>query len=146
MPAYAEGDERTTPVIGKNLPKIVNADDCTRGLTLLPEVFLRVARAVSSLNFESMMMVTGPSVTNSTCMSASLTFRLEIHATNKKVRKLSLPDIVKLIGFAVYVRAAGFLAAWSKMVFKTLFGTCSNVNGSIEYEARPFDSDRMAVA
>ena len=27
---------------------------------------------------------------------------------------------------AIYVRAAGFFAAWSKMVFKTLFGTGSN--------------------
>ncbi len=33
---------------------------------------------------------------------------------------------------AAYVRAAGFLAAWSKILFKTLLGTCSKVNGSIE--------------
>jgi len=45
-----------------------------------------------------------------------------------------------------YVRAAGFLAAWSRIVVRTLFGTRSKVNGSIEYDARPFDSERMAVA
>jgi hypothetical protein len=32
------------------------------------------------------------------------------------------------------------------MTLKTLEGTCSNVKGSMEYEARPFESDRMAVA
>ena len=46
----------------------------------------------------------------------------------------------------VYVRAAGFLEAWSRIVVRTLLGTCAKVNGSIEYEARPFESDRMAVA
>ena len=45
-----------------------------------------------------------------------------------------------------YVRAAGFLAALSSIVVSTLFGTCSNVSGSIEYDARPFDSERIAVA
>ncbi len=46
----------------------------------------------------------------------------------------------------VYVRAAGFFEAASRIVFRMLFGTCSNVNGSIEYEARPLDSERIAVA
>ena len=45
-----------------------------------------------------------------------------------------------------YVRAAGLLLAWSRIVSSTLFGTCSNVSGSIEYDARPLDSERMAVA
>ena len=45
-----------------------------------------------------------------------------------------------------YVRAAGRLAAWSRIVSSTLLGTCSKMNGSIEYDARPFDSERMAVA
>jgi len=36
--------------------------------------------------------------------------------------------------------------ALSKMVASTLLGTCSNVNGSIEYEARPLESERIAVA
>ena len=45
-----------------------------------------------------------------------------------------------------YVRAAGFLPACSRMTLRTLAGTCSNVKGSIEYEARPLESDRIAVA
>jgi hypothetical protein len=32
------------------------------------------------------------------------------------------------------------------IVVSTLFGTCENVNGSIEYDARPFESERIAVA
>src|SRR5438552_10031944 len=44
------------------------------------------------------------------------------------------------------VRAAGFDFAESKIVFRMLEGTCSNVSGSIEYDARPFDRERMAVA
>jgi len=44
------------------------------------------------------------------------------------------------------VRAAGFLAAWSRIVVRTLLGTCEKVNGSMEYEARPFERERMAVA
>ena len=32
----------------------------------------------------------------------------------------------------LYVRAAGFLAAWSKIVLRTAFGTCSKVSGSME--------------
>jgi hypothetical protein len=44
------------------------------------------------------------------------------------------------------VRAAGFLAAWSRIVVSTLLGTCSNVSGSMEYDARPLESERMAVA
>jgi hypothetical protein len=44
------------------------------------------------------------------------------------------------------VRGGGFLAAVSKIVFNTLVGTCSKVSGSIEYDARPFDSERIAVA
>ena len=44
------------------------------------------------------------------------------------------------------VRAAGFDFAESRIVFKMLVGTCSKVSGSIDYEARPFDSDRIAVA
>jgi len=31
-----------------------------------------------------------------------------------------------------YVRAAGFFAAWSRIVVRTLFGTCAKVNGSME--------------
>ena len=31
-----------------------------------------------------------------------------------------------------YVRAAGFFAAWSRIVVKTLLGTCAKVNGSME--------------
>ena len=66
----------------------------------------------------------------------------------KKVRELALPDFAKLLDIAapVYVRAAGFLAAWSRIVSSTLLGTCAKVNGSIEYEARHFESERMAVA
>ena len=41
---------------------------------------------------------------------------------------------------------AGFDFAVSRMVARTLLGTCSNVSGSIEYEARPFESERIAVA
>lgn len=46
----------------------------------------------------------------------------------------------------VYVRAAGFDFAESRIFSATLFGTCSNENGSMEYEARPLESERMAVA
>ena len=45
-----------------------------------------------------------------------------------------------------YVRAAGFFAAASRIVVRTLLGTCAKLNGSIEYEARPFESERIAVA
>ena len=43
-------------------------------------------------------------------------------------------------------RAAGFPFALSKIVATILFGTGSKQNGSIEYAARPLDSERMAVA
>ena len=45
-----------------------------------------------------------------------------------------------------YALAAGFLVALSNIVLRTLVGTCSKVSGSMEYDARPLDSDRMAVA
>ena len=44
------------------------------------------------------------------------------------------------------MRAAGLDFALSRIVARTLLGTCSNVSGSIEYDARPFDSERIAVA
>jgi len=50
---------------------------------------------------------------------------------------LDLPD---------YVLAAGRDFALSKIVAAMLDGTGSNMNGSIEYAARPFDNDRIAVA
>ena len=65
---------------------------------------------------------------------------------DRKKRPLSPKAAGKFDGRIYYVRAAGFLAAWSMIVSSTLFGTCSNVSGSIEYDARPFDSERMAVA
>jgi hypothetical protein len=43
-------------------------------------------------------------------------------------------------------RAAGFVFAVSRMPATMLDGTGSKQNGSIEYAARPFESDRMAVA
>lgn len=44
------------------------------------------------------------------------------------------------------VRAAGLPFAASRMPATMLFGTGSKRNGSIEYAARPFDSERIAVA
>jgi hypothetical protein len=38
----------------------------------------------------------------------------------------------KIDGRILYVLAAGFLAAWSKIVLRTPFGTCSKVSGSME--------------
>jgi len=37
----------------------------------------------------------------------------------------------KIDGRILYVLAAGFLAAWSKIVLKTAFGTCSKASGSM---------------
>ncbi len=55
-------------------------------------------------------------------------------------------ELLQCKGGLNHVLAAGFLAACSRIVSSTLFGTCSNVSGSIEYDARPLDSERMAVA
>ena len=43
-------------------------------------------------------------------------------------------------------RAAGLPLALSRMPATMLFGTGSKRNGSIEYAARPLDSERIAVA
>ena len=44
------------------------------------------------------------------------------------------------------VRAAGLFFAESNIVVSTLLGTCSKVDGSMEYDARPLDNERIAVA
>ena len=44
------------------------------------------------------------------------------------------------------MRAAGRDFALSRIVAAMFAGTGSNWNGSIEYEARPYDNDRIAVA
>ena len=51
-----------------------------------------------------------------------------------------------LSNFPDYVRAAGLALAASRSFSETLLGTCAKVNGSIEYEARPLESERIAVA
>lgn len=43
-------------------------------------------------------------------------------------------------------RGAGLGLAVSRMVARILAGTGSKQNGSIEYEARPLDRERIAVA
>jgi hypothetical protein len=35
---------------------------------------------------------------------------------------------------------------WSRIALNTVRGTCSKEIGSIEYDARPFERDRIAVA
>jgi hypothetical protein len=42
------------------------------------------------------------------------------------------PLVDKNLSLGFQVRAAGFLAAASKIVSSTLFGTCWNVSGSME--------------
>ncbi len=48
--------------------------------------------------------------------------------------------------YAVQARAAGLPLAVSRMPATMLLGTGSKRNGSIEYAARPLDSERIAVA
>ena len=63
----------------------------------------------------------------------------------KKGTSLSEDSLGNCCYEGAYVRAAGRLAAASRIVVSTLLGTCSKLNGSIEYEARPLDSERIAV-
>ena len=49
-------------------------------------------------------------------------------------------------GAILQARAAGLPFARSRMPATILFGTGSNRKGSIEYAARPFERERMAVA
>ena len=57
-----------------------------------------------------------------------------IRGCNMEIKKRPLlpKAAVKIDGRIYYVLAAGFLAAWSKIVLKTAFGTCSKVSGSME--------------
>ena len=57
----------------------------------------------------------------------------KIEKSGNKKKQPPLPEAARgIVIRIVYVRAAGFLAAVSRIWVSTLLGTCSNVSGSME--------------